>query len=365
MSLTVDITRRLGDFTLDVDFDAPHGVTVLFGRSGSGKTSVIKAVAGLLRPDSGRIAVEGRTLFDAGRSTDLPVHKRRLGYVFQEGRLFPHLDVRGNLTYAARVARRGRSDPGQVAELLGLSGLLNRPVGGLSGGEAQRVAIGRALLSDPDMLLMDEPLAALDSARKAEILPYLETLRRETGLPILYVTHNMAEVARLATHIVLIEDGRVLRAGPPGDVLTDPDVVRAVGIRDAGAVLAARVIAQPGDGITELGFSGGRLLLPQVKAPVGAALRVRVLAQDVMLSARRPEGLSALNILEVEVLAIRRGDGPGVIVQLRAGQDRLLARITRRSSDALGLEPGTRCFAVMKSVAVSQTDIALGLQAGL
>lgn len=365
MTLSVDIRCDLGAFHLRAGFGAPEGVTVLFGRSGSGKTSVVKSVAGLLRPDAGRIAVSGRVLFDRAQGVDIPVHKRRLGYVFQDSRLFPHLTVRENLCYSARVSGRGSRHVEGVAELLGIASLLDRRTHGLSGGEGQRVAIGRALLSEPDMLLMDEPLASLDGPRKAEILPYLETLRRETGLSILYVTHNMAEVARLATHIVLLEDGAVVRSGAPQDLLTDPDMVRVFGIRDAGAVLSARVAAQPEDGVTELVVSGGRLFLPAVDAPIGADLRVRILAQDVILSLQRPEGMSALNILPVRVVTLRRGAGPGVIVQLQAGSDRLLARITRRSADGLGIREGLECFAVMKSVAVSQTDIAVGLQAGL
>jgi len=365
MSLSVDISCALGGFTLHAAFEAPDGVTVLFGRSGSGKTSVVKAIAGLLAPDEGRIVLNERVLFDGANKVKLPVHRRRLGYVFQDSRLFPHLTVRDNLCYAARVSGRGSPRPGHVGELLGISHLLDRRTHALSGGEAQRVAIGRALLSEPDMLLMDEPLASLDGPRKAEILPYLETLRRETGISILYVTHNMAEVARLATHIVLIDDGLVIRSGAPDEVLTDPEVVRLLGIRDAGAVLSARVAAPPEDGLSTLSISGGRLFLPAVDAPVGAALRVRILAQDVILSRARPEGLSALNILPVRVLAVRRGEGPGVIVQLLAGDDRLLARITRRSADALGIAAGTECYAVMKSVAVSQTDIAVGLQSGI
>lgn len=365
MSLSIDIRRSLGGFDLNTTFEAPEGVTVLFGRSGSGKTSVVKSVAGLVTPEQGRITLNGRVLFDAGTRTDVPVHKRRLGYVFQDSRLFPHLSVRDNLCYAARVSGRGAKDPKDVGALLGISHLLDRRTHSLSGGEAQRVAIGRALLSEPDMLLMDEPLASLDGPRKAEILPYLETLRRETGLSILYVTHNMAEVARLATHIVLIDDGRVVRSGAPEEVLTDPDMVRMLGIRDAGAVLSAKVAAHHPDGLSELAISAGTLLLPAVDAPVGAKLRVRILAQDVILARTRPEGLSALNILPVRVLAVRRGEGPGVIVQLKAGEDRLLARITRRSADALNIVEGAECYAVMKSVAVSQTDIAVGLQTGL
>jgi molybdate transport system ATP-binding protein len=365
MSLSVDIRRSFGGFDLDTAFDAPEGVTVLFGRSGSGKTSVVKSVAGLVTPDDGKVTLNGRILFDAAARTNVSVHQRRLGYVFQDSRLFPHLSVQDNLCYAARVSGRGAKDPREVGALLGISHLLDRRTHSLSGGEAQRVAIGRALLSEPDMLLMDEPLASLDGPRKAEILPYLETLRRETGLSILYVTHNMAEVARLATHIVLIDEGRVVRSGAPEEVLTDPDMVRLLGIRDAGAVLSATVSRHYSDGLSALAISAGEIMLPTVDAPVGAKIRVRILAQDVILARARPEGLSALNILPARVLAVRRGEGPGVIVQLQAGEDRLLARITRRSADTLNIIEGAECYAVMKSVAVSQTDIAVGLQTGL
>lgn len=362
MSLSVDISHALGDFRLDVRFEAPDGVTVLFGRSGSGKTSVVNAVAGLLTPDQGRIEVAGRVLFDRSQRISVPVHRRRMGYVFQEGRLFPHLTVRQNLLYARRVTgRKSQEGLARVVDLLGLGALLDRQPGALSGGEAQRVAIGRALLADPVMLLMDEPLAALDGARKAEILPYLERLRTEAGVPILYVSHNVSEVARLATQVVVLEEGQVLQAGPAGRLLADPGMVRVMGVRDAGAVIEARVLRHSDDGVTDLQFSGGVLCLPEVEATVGSELRVRILAQDVMLAVERPRGISALNILPVQVLALRRGDGPGVIVQLRAGNDTLLARITRRSADTLNLQPGKACFAVLKSVAVAQTDIGLGL----
>ncbi|KMK68111.1 molybdenum ABC transporter ATP-binding protein [Puniceibacterium sp. IMCC21224] len=363
MSLKVDIAHQQGAFALNVAFEAPEGVTVLFGRSGSGKTSVVNAVAGLLRPDGGRIEVAGRVLFDSKARINVPVHRRSLGYVFQEGRLFPHLTVRQNLLYARRVTGR-HSDTGldRVVDLLGLGALLDRSPGALSGGEGQRVAIGRALLSDPAMLLMDEPLAALDGARKAEILPFLERLRRGAGVPILYVSHNMAEVARLATHVVVLDDGQVAQTGPAEALLSDPAMVRIMGVRDAGAVLQARVLRHADDGVTELQVSGGVLCLPEIDTAVGTELRVRILAQDVMLAVERPRGISALNILPVQVVALRRGDGPGVIVQLQAGDDRLLARVTRRSADALELNPGRPCFAVLKSVAVAQTDIGLGLQ---
>ncbi len=361
MSLHVDIAHRLAGFELRVEFDAPGGITALFGRSGTGKTTVIHAVAGLIRPDAGRVTLNGEALFDASAGIDIPVHRRRLGYVFQEARLFPHLSVRGNLTYGQRFAA-GRRGPGleEVCDLLGIADLLSRATGQLSGGERQRVAIGRALLSAPRMLLMDEPLAALDAARKAEILPWLERLRDATDVPILYVSHSVAEVARLATTVVVLEDGHVARVGPAEQVLSDPAMVRQLGVREAGAVLPARVVAHHADGLSELSISGGRLFLPQTDGAIGARTRVRILAHDVILSRPRPEGLSALNILPVRILALHGGSGPGVIAQLQCGDDRLLARITRRSADAMGLRPGDRAHAVIKSVSIARVDVGTG-----
>ncbi len=362
MSLSVDITHPFGDFTLNVAFDAPGGITALFGQSGTGKTTVVNAVAGLLQPQAGRITLSGEVLFDADKGICLPLHKRRLGYVFQDGRLFPHMSVRQNLSYGARFAPWNTPGPklDEVGELLGISALMNRRPGTLSGGEKQRVAIGRALLSRPRMLLMDEPLASLDSARKEEILPYLERLRDHTDMPLLYVSHSVAEVARLATSVVVLEDGQVARFGSAERVLSDPDMVRQIGVREAGAVLQATLLQHHADGLSELSVSGGRLFLPQMNIVPGASTRVRVLAKDVIVALNKPRGLSALNILPAEILALRGGTGPGVIVQMQSGEDRILARITRRSADALGLKPGLRVHAVIKSVSIARTDIGTG-----
>lgn len=357
--LAVDIRHDFPGFALDARFEAPPGVTALFGRSGSGKTTVVNAVAGLLRPEAGRIALDGEALFDAAARRCAPPHRRRIGYVFQEARLFPHLTVRANLRFGGWFAP-GRAAPGEfgrVVEMLGIGPLLARRPGALSGGERKRVAIGRALLARPRMLLMDEPLAALDEARKAEILPYLERLRDAAGVPILYVSHALPEVARLATTVVAMEAGRVVRAGPAAEVLSDPAAVPALGVRDAGAVLGGRVTGHHADGLTEVETSAGPLLLPRLDAPAGARLRVRIAASEVILARARPEGLSALNILEAEVTALRLGEGGGAMVQLRAGDDLLLARVTRRSAEALSLVPGARCWCVVKSVAVARADV--------
>lgn len=362
MSLFVDISHPLVGFDLNVAFEAPGGITALFGRSGTGKTTVVNAVSGLLRPRRGRIVVAGETLLDTGTGVGLAVHRRRLGYVFQDGRLFPHLSVRQNLTYGARFAPRGATGPGlaEVCDLLGIATLLDRRPGALSGGEKQRVAIGRALLSRPRMLLMDEPLAALDAARKEEILPFLERLRDHAAIPVLYVSHSVAEVARLATYVVVLEAGQVARAGSAEQVLSDPGTVRQLGLREAGAVLPARIARHHADGLTELAVSGGRLFLPLLDRAPGQHTRVRILAHDVIVASEAPHGLSALNILPAQVVTLRSGGGPGVIVQLQCGDDRLLARITRRSADALGLEPGRQVFAVIKSVSVARTDVGSG-----
>ncbi len=364
MSLSVAVANAFPGFTLDAAFDAPDGVTALFGRSGSGKTTIVNAVAGLLKPDRARIVANGTVLTDTQAGVFLPTHRRRIGYVFQEGRLFPHMSVHGNLDYGRRYAPAG--DDGvsfdRIVDMLGLSTLLDRRPGGLSGGEKQRVALGRAILSKPRLLLMDEPLAALDEARKAEILPYLERLRDETRLPILYVSHSAAEVARLATTVVLIEAGRVRAAGPAHEVFSDPALANAFGLRDAGAMLTAHVVADETDGLTRLEVSAGPLFIPRITAPPGSRVRVRLLAQDVMLALEKPTGISALNILPAVVESVHEGDGPGPLVRLKAGDDTILSRVTRRSADALRLAPGLPVHAVLKAVSVAKDSIGTGPQ---
>ena len=359
MSLEVELRHRLGAFVLDASFTAPNGVTALFGRSGSGKTTIVNAVAGLLRPQAGRITLAGRTLLDTARGLEVPVHRRHIGYVFQEGRLFPHLTVAQNLAFGGWFAPGSvpRTERWHVIELLGIAHLLERRPGRLSGGEKQRVAIGRALLAQPQVLLLDEPLAALDEARKAEILPYLERLRDETRIPVVYVSHAVPEVARLATTVVALADGRVQRVGPVGDVLADPDGFAPFGRDDSGGLLTARVVGtDASDGLTELAVAAGRLLVPDLDAAIGTTVRVYVHARDVVLAAEPPRGLSALNVLAARVSAIG-GDGAVVDVVLAVGDERLVARITRRSLKALDLAPGRSCFAILKAVAVSRQDV--------
>lgn len=361
MSLSVHIRHRLEGFNLEVAFDAPAGLTALFGASGTGKTTVVNAVAGLLKADHARISVGDWALCDSDLRLCLPPHRRRLGYVFQEGRLFPHLSVRQNLRYGAWFARRhsGGVDMARVVEMLGIGDLLDRRPGALSGGEKQRVAIGRALLAKPRLILADEPLAALDDARKADILPYFERLRDEAGIPILYVSHSPAEVARLATTVVALERGRVARVGPPGEVFSDPGF-RPAGPRGIGAVLEAEVRHHHEDGLSELSAGGVALLLPRVKEAPGHRVRLRIAAQDVTLSLDPPGRISALNVMAGTVEEVRAGDGPGAIVSLNTPAGRILARITRRSVAALDLVPGRSCHAIVKTVSIAPGDVGGG-----
>ncbi|MEZ5650506.1 MAG: molybdenum ABC transporter ATP-binding protein [Burkholderiaceae bacterium] len=361
MSLSVRIVHSFGAFGLDLDFSAPPGITVLFGRSGSGKTSVIHAVAGLLRPQQACIAIDGQVLVDTGARIWVPPHRRRVGVVFQESRLFPHLSVAQNLQYGRRLAPPdAHLEPwDRVIDLLGIGHLLGRRPRSLSGGEQQRVAIGRALLAGPRLLLADEPLASLDEARKVEILETFARLRDELAIPIVYVSHSPTEVARLATTVVVLDEGRVRLVGSAVDVLGDP-MITPLGVRAVGAVIEATVAAHHEDGLSELAVNGQVLFLPRVPQAVGERLRVRVPAQDVMIALERPQGISALNILPGSVESIRDGDGPGVIVSLRTPAGRVLARITRRSAKRLALVAGAQCHAVVKTVAIAPEDVGRG-----
>lgn len=360
--LTVALRHAFPGFTLDAAFEAPAGLTALFGHSGSGKTTIVNAVAGLLRPQSGHVVVGNTVLTDSERSIFLPPHRRGIGYVFQEARLFPHLTVRQNLLFGHWFTGRGRkADLSRVVEMLGIGPLLSRRPAALSGGERQRVALGRAILSHPRLLLMDEPLAALDQARKDEILPYLERLRDHAGLPILYVSHSTAEVARLATTVVLIDKGRVTAAGPVAAMLSDPAVAPLFGLTDTGAILAARVEAQEADGLTRLSTPSGPLFLPWISAQVGTLLRLRILAQDVMIATAAPQGISALNAIPARVRDLTDSGG-SVLVRLDAGDQVILSRITARSAAALHLAPGLPVHAVLKAVSVAPGTI--GVSAG-
>ncbi|MCP5372765.1 MAG: molybdenum ABC transporter ATP-binding protein [Hyphomicrobiales bacterium] len=358
--LEVAIEKRLGDFRLDAAFTAGGRLTALFGRSGSGKTSVVNALAGLSRPDAGRIALDGRVLFDSVAGVHVPARRRRVGYVFQDARLFPHLTVRGNLAYGMKLVppAERRLDFDAVVDLLGLGALLGRHPRTLSGGEAQRVAIGRALLASPRLLLMDEPLASLDAPRKQEILPLIERLRDQVEMPIVYVSHSLDEVIRLADTMVLLSDGAVVASGGVEELMSRLDLRPLTGRYEAGAVIGATV-AEPdaGYGLTRLAFHGHSLHVPRLDLPAGTGLRVRIRARDVALSLQAPTGISILNVFPGTVAAIEAAeDGPQVDVLVDVGTP-LVARITRRSLTELGLAVGRPVHALVKAVAIDRHNL--------
>jgi molybdate transport system ATP-binding protein len=351
-------------FTLDVDVTLPaRGITVLFGASGSGKTTLLRCVAGLERAPNAVVQIAGEVWQDERAGVFLPVWRRPLGYVFQEASLFDHLDVRGNLDYGLK--RAGGSAPWRApsgellaardaaVELLGIGALLKRRTHQLSGGERQRVAIARALAMQPRLLLLDEPLAALDHARRQEILPWLERLRDELRIPMLYVTHAADEVARLANTLVVLEQGRVKAVGPVAQVLASLDAPVVLG-NDAGALIDATVHAKDAQWhLAQVGFAGGSLWLRDSGLAVGQSVRLRVLARDVSIALEKPQHTSLQNLLHCVVQSVVPDSHPSqTLLQLACGPTVLLARITARAAHDLQLAPGTPVWAQVKSVAL-------------
>ena len=354
--MKVDITRKQGDFLVNTNFSgAESGVTALYGPSGAGKTSVINMVAGLITPDRGHISVKDLCLFDSKKNINLPAAQRRIGYVFQDGRLFPHLSVQGNLLYGLRLTPESRRfvSLDSVVDLLGIGHLMDRRPSKLSGGEKQRAAIGRALLTSPAMLLMDEPLASLDPQRKSEVLPFIMRLSREYKIPILYVSHLIDEILNLADHLVMMDMGGVVASGDPEDLLSRPDLQDHITKDEHGVVISAAV-DEPMDrtGLTRLRFGDQFLIVPPVAVPKGTTLRVRIAARHVGLAIKRPEGTSFQNIFEGRVKKIIDKDGPFVDIHVDIGH-LLLARLSRQSCINLNIKKGQQVFAMIKTVAVS------------
>ena len=350
------------EFVLDVQLELPaRGITVLFGASGSGKTTVLRCVAGLEQPTRARLCMQGRVWQDTAQGITVPAWRRPVGYVFQEASLLPHLDVRGNLAYAQkRAARASGSGPALLAmhtamDLLGLAPLLARSVAELSGGERQRVAIARALATQPELLLLDEPLAALDPARRQEVLPWLERLRDELQLPMLYVTHSLDEVARLADTLVVLRQGRVQAQGPAADVLAQVDVPLHLG-DEACALLQAQVAhIQHEWHLMRLDFEGGSVWLSESAVALGTTVRLRVMARDVSLALQAPVRTSIQNVIPCTVLAVVDDVHPAqALVQLACGTQRLLARVTRRAVHELALHPGMSVWAQIKALALAR-----------
>lgn len=352
------------DFLLDVDLTIPtRGITGIFGESGSGKTTLLRCIAGLEAAATGHLVVDGEVWQDDAAGISRPVQQRQIGYVFQEPRLFSHLSVRRNLEYgrARTKVANPRDDFAQIVDMLGLQRLLHRAPAELSGGEAQRVAIGRALLRAPRLVFMDEPLAGLDRTRKDEILPFLDRLHAELSVPIIYVSHNIDEVCRLCDHLVVMQNGRVLASGELQSMLVRMDLPILNG-DEAGTVIKGSVDAYDSNyDLTRFKFSGGMLQIPGRHQATGTGLlRIRVRANDVSLCRDRPAQSTILNIIPATIERIQPDRGSVLLVRLRVGEDTLLARITRRSCDQLSLKEGDSLLAQIKAVSVRNSPTSVG-----
>jgi len=375
--LRVSAIKRRDGFTLDVQFEAPTpGVVALFGRSGCGKTTLINLISGLLAPDEGTIHLNDMTLTDTHAGVSVPVERRRIGYVFQDARLFPHFSVLGNLRYGLKrsqrhgtavMARNSAATPGapngpttaasrtigfdEVVDLLGLRRLLDRRPHQLSGGERQRVGLGRALLSQPHLLLLDEPLASLDIARREEVLPYLEALRDRLSIPMVYVSHQFEEVLQLATHVVLMDAGRVVAHGSLNEVSVLPELRAIVGPDSVGSVLEGVVTrVDPTQGMADLRLGHGTLYVRLEGVTAGARVRVQLLARDIILANQKPQGLSVRNELEGVITELTPDAHDGVLARVDIGGDIVLSRITTEGARALDLRPGSHVWALVKAV---------------
>jgi molybdate transport system ATP-binding protein len=355
--LRVEVRKQRGDFSLEARFGATTpGVTALFGRSGCGKSTLISLIAGLLRPDAGHITLGEEVLVDGDRDVCVDARHRRIGVVFQDARLFPHLDVLGNLMYGARRVPRGIAthfDREEIIGLLGLTPLLDRRPHQLSGGEKQRAAIGRALLSQPRLLLLDEPLSSLDLARREEVLPYLEKLRDQFSIPIVYVSHQFEEVLRLANHVVLLDAGRVVADGDIATVSRDPRLRAIVGADAVGAVLSGEVQRTEATGLAMLRIGDSDLAVETGPVRVGQRMNIQVLARDVIIATEAPRALSVRNVVPARVVCVTPDSGRAVLVELDIGRGAtLLARITETASHELALVPDKPVWALIKAVSL-------------
>lgn len=353
--LRLSVVKRWAGFKLRAQLDAPTpGVVALFGRSGCGKTTLVNIISGLLDPDEGRVELDGVVLTDTRQRIRVPVERRRIGYVFQDARLFPHLGVLANLRYGERRAAKEARAIGldEVLALLGLEPLLGRRTQQLSGGERQRVALGRALLSQPRLLLLDEPLAGLDVARREEVLPYLERLRDKLSIPMVFVSHQLDEILRLATHVALMEAGEVVAAGTLSDISLRPELRAIVGPEGVGAVIdgiVAHVDAKHGMADVQLGRGVLHISVPE--AHVGARIRIQLLARDIILATEPPRALSVRNALEGVISELSDDVGQAILVKVDIGAGAaVLSRVTRHAMEALGLRVGLPVWVLVKAV---------------
>lgn len=359
MALEV-MARATTPIPLDLAFRVQPGeLLALVGHSGSGKTTLLRTIAGLWRPKTARVQVNGRTWLDTIAGVDLPTHQRRVGVVFQHYALFPHMtavqNVASAIDHLSGPARTLEAE--RLLELVNLSGLGQRRPARLSGGEQQRVAVARALARRPEALLLDEPFSAVDRSTREKLHAEVIALRAHLAMPIVLVTHDMNEAQLLADRMVVIDAGRMVAEGSTGAVMSSPEALHAMGIREAAAMLAATVDRHDADGMTRLITSAGPLWLPKVEAAPGARVRVRIMAHEVMLARSRPEGLSAQNILPARIVDLQPGDGPAVLIRLALGEDEILARVTRRAVASLNLQVGDQVHAVLKSMSIARDHV--------
>jgi molybdate transport system ATP-binding protein len=363
MTLSVKM-RAAGAIPLDVAFSvAPGELLALVGPSGSGKTTLLRSIAGLWQPDQGQITANGAVWLDTGAGVNLAPYQRRVGMVFQSYALFPHMTAVQNVTVAMDHLPRSQraAEARRLLDLVNLTGLADRKPAQLSGGQQQRVALARALARTlgvkPAALLLDEPFSAVDRATRERLHAEIIGLRQHLSMPVILVTHDMNEAQTLADRMLVIDHGHTVASGATADVMSDPQALRTMGIREVAAMLTARIAAHEDDGMTRLDTATGPIWLPRVDGAIGAVTRVRILAHEAMLSRARPQGLSAQNILPATVLAIRRGDGPGVMVHLAVGDDQILARITRRAAQMLALAPDDCVHVILKAMSVARNQI--------
>jgi molybdate transport system ATP-binding protein len=355
LMLHVAVLKHRGAFTLDAKFDLPTpGVVALFGRSGCGKTTLVDIVAGLLNADGGRVALDDTVLLDTAQQIDVPPERRRIGYVFQDARLFPHLNVAANLKYARkRAAVAPFIDVDLVVDLLDLGSLMQRRTHRLSGGERQRVAIGRALLSQPRLLLLDEPLASLDASRREEVLPYLETLRDQLAIPMVYVSHNFDEVLRLATHLVLMESGKSIAQGNLSEMSLNSRLRAIIGADAVGAIVDGTVLGiDPSSGLTRVKVGQGELKVHFASAAQGRKLRVQLLARDLIVATRAPEQLSVRNCLTGTVIEVMGDDAESDLIAIDIGGTIIMARVTKAATRELRLTAGIAVWALVKTASL-------------
>lgn len=358
--IEVAVKAIRGDFTVNAAFissagTSHGGVIALIGPSGAGKSTVIAMIAGLVRPATGRITLNDRVLFDSDAQVHIKPHLRRIAVVFQDGLLFPHLNVKQNLLYGMWFNKDRSASLPEVMELLNLEPLLEREPMTLSGGEKQRVSLGRALLSSPELLLMDEPLSNLDPRRRAEILPYLERLRDQKNIPMVYVSHTVEEVVRLADQVVVLDHGRTIADGAVESVLNNADLWPIFGEQDAGSILAARIVRHdPDQALTDLVVGDEKLVIPLISGAVGGAVRLRVLARDVAVATKKPSNISIRNVLSGVVAGITLDHNSSAEVKIAAAGTVILARITQASVKDLNLTIGRPVYALLKAVAMDR-----------